>query len=47
MIKNFVNPKGHQNPLIGSKVTAILLKGWIWHIGGVTLERAAQAGWKT
>ena len=26
-IKNFLNPEGHQNPIIGSKVTAILLKG--------------------
>ena len=25
--KNFINPKGHQNPDSGSKVTAILLKG--------------------
>ena len=28
MIKNFLNPEGHQNPFSGSKVTAILLKGW-------------------
>ena len=27
MIKNILNPKGHQNPFSGSKVTAILLKG--------------------
>ena len=29
VIKNFLNPEGHQNPISGSKVTAILLKGWI------------------
>ena len=27
MIKNFLNPKGHQNHISGSKVTAILVKG--------------------
>jgi hypothetical protein len=36
MMKNFLNPEGHQNPLSGSKVTAILLKGWIWPIGGAS-----------
>ena len=36
MIKNFLNLEGHQNPLSGSKVTAILLKGWIWPIGGAS-----------
>ena len=30
MIKNFLNPEGNQNPFNGSKVTVILLKGWIW-----------------
>ena len=29
MIKNFLNPEGHQNLTNGSKVTAILLKEWI------------------
>ena len=29
VIKNFLNPKGHQNPISGSKVMAILLKGLI------------------
>ena len=37
MIKNFLNPEGHQNPFSGSKVTAILLKGWIWPIGGASV----------
>ena len=27
MIKNFLNPEGHQNCITGSKVTAILVKG--------------------
>ena len=27
MIKTFLSPEGHQNPFIGSKVSAILLKG--------------------
>ena len=39
MIKNLLNPKGHQNRISGSKVTAILLKGWILPIGGVALGR--------
>ena len=33
VIKNFLNPKGHQNPISGSKVTVILMKGWILPIG--------------
>ena len=28
-IKKFLNSEGHQNPISGSKVTAILLKGWV------------------
>ena len=36
MIKNFLNLKGHQNRISGSKVTAILLKGLILPIGGVS-----------
>ena len=35
-MKNFLNPKGHQNTIIGSKVTPILLKGWILPIGGAS-----------
>ena len=34
LIKTFLNLKGHQNPINGSKVTAILLKGWILPVGG-------------
>ena len=33
MIQNFLNSEGHQNPISGSKVTAILLQGWILPIG--------------
>ena len=33
---NFLNTEGHQNPISGSKVTAILLKGWILPIGGAS-----------
>ena len=36
VIKNFQNPKKHQNPINGSKVTVILLKGWILPIGGAS-----------
>ena len=36
MIKNFLNPKDHQNPINGSKVTANLLKGWISPLGGAS-----------
>ena len=33
VIKNFLNPKGHQNPIRGLKRAAVLLKGWILVIG--------------
>ena len=36
VIKNCLNPEGHQNTISGSKVTAIILKGWILHIGGAS-----------
>ena len=35
-IRTFLNPEGHPNPITGSKVTAILLKGWILPIGGIS-----------
>ena len=45
MIKNFLNPEGHQNQINGSKVTAILLKGWILPIGGAsTVEGLRSTG---
>ena len=43
MIKNFLNPEGHQNPLSGSKVTVILLKGWILSIGGASPGEGLQS----
>ena len=49
MIKNFLNPEGHENPISGSKVTTILLKGGILPIGGASsgeglrLQPAQQA----
>ena len=42
LIKNFLGPEGHQNPFCGSKVTAILLKCWIWPIGGVSSGRVCS-----
>jgi hypothetical protein len=39
IIKKYLNPEDHQNTFSGSKVTAILLKGWIWPIGGVASGR--------
>jgi hypothetical protein len=39
VIMNFPHPKGHQNLISGSKVTAILLKGWILPIGGASSGR--------
>ena len=49
VIKNFLNPKGHQNPISGLKITVILLKRWILLIGGASageglrLQPAQQA----
>ena len=36
VIKNFLNPEGHQNHINGSKVIAIILKGRILPIGGAS-----------
>jgi hypothetical protein len=36
VIRNFLNPEGHQNPISGSTFTAILLKEWILPIGGAS-----------
>ena len=36
MIKNFLNPEAHQNPISGSNDTAILLKWQILPIGGAS-----------
>ena len=39
VIKNFLNTEGHRNPISGSKVPAILLKGWIFPIGRASSGR--------
>ena len=39
VIKNLLNPEGHQNPISELKVTAILLKGWNLPIGGASSGR--------
>ena len=49
VVKTFLNPEGHHNRIIGSKVTVILLKGFdfafIWRcIGkGLPLQPTQQA----
>ena len=49
VIKNFLNPQGHQNTVSGTKVMAFLLKGWVLPIGGASagedlrLQHAQQA----
>ena len=48
VIKTFLNPEGHQNPISGPKVKDILLKGWILPLGrassveGLRLQPAQQ-----
>ena len=39
VFKEILNPKGHLNRITGSKVTAILLNGWILPIGGASSGR--------
>ena len=39
VIKKILNPEGHQNPISGSKVMVILLKGWIFPISGASSGR--------
>ena len=47
VFKNFLNPQRHQNPINGSKVTVILLNGWILPIGkdsaGSAINRATPS----
>ena len=42
VIKTFLNPGGHQNPINGSKVTAILLMGWISPVGRASAVEGLQ-----
>ena len=37
------SPEGHQNPISGSKVMAIVLKGWIFPIGGALAVEGRQS----
>ena len=41
-LKEILNPKGHQNRITGSKVTAIWLNGWILPIGGASSGRVLK-----
>ena len=43
MIKNFLNPEENQKYVRGSKVMAILLKGWILHSGGASAAEGLQS----
>ena len=43
VIKSFLNPNGHQNPINGSKVMAILLKGQIWPVGEASAGEGLRA----
>ena len=43
IFSEILNLEGHQNCCIGSKVTAILLNGWILPTGGAALGREQQA----
>ena len=39
IFSDILNPEGHQNRCIGSKVTAILLNGWNLPTGGASSGR--------
>ena len=41
-MSHFLNPKGHPNIITGSKVTSILLNGWILPIGGASSGRVCS-----
>ena len=42
IFKEILNPEGHPNHITGSKVTAILLNGWILPIGGASSGRVCS-----
>ena len=44
ILMKILNPEGHPNRITGSKVTAILLNGWILPIGGASSGRVCAAG---
>ena len=39
IIKEILNLKGHPNSITGSKVSAMMLNGWILHFGGASLVK--------
>ena len=43
VINTFLNPEGHQNLTNVSKVTGILLKGWILPVGGASAVKSLQS----
>ena len=43
IFEKILNTEGHQNRITGSKVTQILLNGWILPIGGASLVRDVPA----
>ena len=43
MIKNFLNPEGHEKNINGLKVTSVLLKGCILPIGGASSVEGLQS----
>ena len=43
IFKEILNPEWHSNRISGSKVTAILLNGWILPIGGASSGRVSPA----
>ena len=42
ILKEILNLEGHPNCLTGSKVTAILLNGWILTIGGASAVKGVR-----
>ena len=42
ILLEILNPKGHQNCITGSRVTAILLNGWTLPIGEAALGRVCS-----
>ena len=47
VIKNSLNPEGHQNCITSSKVTAILVKGYILPLGGVASGRVCACSMRS
>ena len=43
VIKTFLNPEGHQHPISGSKVAAILMKWRILPIGGASAVKGLRS----